>query len=66
MVKKKSNLSTLKYGLKYLKNYKGRLILAIFWSILFVLIPMQLPVITGTLIDGLTINDKNTQFYFME
>ncbi|MGI9010697.1 MAG: ABC transporter ATP-binding protein [Nitrososphaeraceae archaeon] len=63
MVKKKSDISTLKYGLQYLKKYKGRLFLAIFWSILFVLIPMQLPIITGTLIDGLTIKDKPILFY---
>jgi ABC-type multidrug transport system fused ATPase/permease subunit len=63
MVKKKSNISSLKYGLRYLKKYKGRLLLAIFWSILFVLIPMQLPVITGTLIDGLTIKDKPILVY---
>ena len=63
MVKKKSTIATIKYGFKYLKNYKGRLFLAIFWSILFVLIPMQLPVITGTLIDGLTIKDKPILLY---
>ena len=63
MVKTKSSISILKYGLKYLKKYKGRLFFAIFWSILFVLIPMQIPVITGTLIDGLTIKDKPILFY---
>jgi ABC-type multidrug transport system fused ATPase/permease subunit len=65
MVKKKSKtISSLQYGLKYLKKYNGKLILAIFWSVLFVLIPMQVPVITGTLIDGLTINDKDKPILF--
>lgn len=64
MVTKKTTISSLKYGLKYLKKYKGKLTLAIFWSVLFVLIPMQVPVITGILIDGLTINDKDKPILF--
>ena len=64
MIKKQSSLSLFLFGLHYLKHYKGRLILAIFWSILFVLIPMQLPVFMGVLIDGLTITDKDTPILF--
>jgi ATP-binding cassette, subfamily B, bacterial MsbA len=64
---KQESTSPLKYGLKYLKKYRTKLAFAIFWSILFVIIPMQVPVITGTLVDGLTINnsrnDKPLLFY---
>src|ERR671922_51568 len=64
---KQEPTSPLKYGLKYLKKYRTKLAFAIFWSILFVIIPMQVPVITGTLVDGLTINnsrnDKPLLFY---
>ena len=49
-----------------LKIYKGKLLLAIFWSILFVVIPMQIPVITGTLIEGITIKDKDKPILFYE
>ena len=64
MVKKKTNVSTLKYGLRHLTKYKGRLLIAIFWSVFFILIPMQLPLIFGTVIDGLTISGNNKPILF--
>jgi len=48
-----SQISPLKYALRRLKNYKLRLFIAIFWSVLFVMIPMQIPILTGALIDGI-------------
>ena len=46
-------MSPLKYALWRLKRYKKELAVAIFWSILFVIIPMQIPILTGSLIDGI-------------
>ena len=63
----RKNKSIIKYGLTFLKRYRTKLIIAIFWSILFVLIPMQIPVITGTLVDGLDENGENPiSFYSIE
>jgi ABC-type multidrug transport system fused ATPase/permease subunit len=56
MVRTRHTVSPLRYGIKFLKKYRARLAFAIFWSTLFVIIPMQVPVITGTLVDGLDIN----------
>ena len=58
-------MSPLKYGIKYLKKYRIKLGFAIVWSILFTVIPMQVPVITGTLIDGIdnSDDDKPVLFY---
>jgi ABC-type multidrug transport system fused ATPase/permease subunit len=39
---------------RLLKRNAGKLALALFWSILFALLPMQVPILTGALIDGLT------------
>ena len=50
-----ASLSPTKFALKHLKKYRIKLALAIVWSILFLIIPMQIPVITGALIDGLNI-----------
>ncbi|MDQ3840810.1 MAG: ABC transporter ATP-binding protein/permease, partial [Thermoproteota archaeon] len=47
--------SPTKFALKHLKKYRIKLVLAIIWAILFLIIPMQIPVITGALIDGLNI-----------
>jgi ABC-type multidrug transport system fused ATPase/permease subunit len=54
-------MSPLRYGIKYLKKYRVKLTSAIIWSILFAIIPMQLPVITGTLIDGIDNSDLDRQ-----
>ncbi|MBA3750426.1 MAG: hypothetical protein H0X03_05945, partial [Nitrosopumilus sp.] len=51
--------SPLKYGLQYLKKYRIKLALAIIWSTLFAIIPMQIPIITGTLVDGLDLDKNN-------
>lgn len=48
-----SAISPVKYVLKHLKRQRLRLALAIFWSILFVIIPMQIPILTGALIDSI-------------
>jgi len=53
--------SPLKYALHRLKKYKIRLFVAIFWSVMFVIIPMQIPILTGALIDG--INGDNPAIY---
>ena len=40
--------------LSYLRAHKSRLFSALFWRSLYVLIPMQIPVLTGAIVDGLT------------
>jgi len=52
-------LSPLRYALLGLKKHKLKLCIAIFWSILFVIIPMQIPILTGSLIDGLNGDSVN-------
>jgi len=56
-----SQKSPLKYALLRLSNYKIALTVAIFWSIIFVIIPMQIPILTGSLIDG--INGDQASLY---
>ena len=46
-------ISPTKYVFERLKKDKTRLAFAIFWSILFVVIPMQVPILTGALIDDM-------------
>ncbi len=46
-------MSPLRFILKNVGRNKTRLVFAFFWSILFVLIPMQVPILIGALIDGL-------------
>lgn len=46
-------ISPTKYVFERLKKDKTRLAFAIFWSILFVIIPMQVPILTGALIDDM-------------
>lgn len=48
--------SPVKFAFRYLKEYKGRLAFAILCSIIFVIVPMQVPILTGALIDGITGN----------
>ena len=49
------------YGLNYLKKYKLKLFAAVFVSVCYALIPMQIPVITGFLVDGLTMSGNINQ-----
>jgi ATP-binding cassette, subfamily B, bacterial len=51
MSSKSRTSSPSKYVLRRLKKDRLRLSLAIFWSILFVIVPMQIPFLTGILID---------------
>jgi len=46
-----------RFAFRRLARHKGALALALFWSVIFVLTPMQLPVITGAVIDNLRGND---------
>ncbi len=50
----KEEISTIKFGLHYLARYRVKLFLAILSSVLFVLIPMQIIVLTGTLLDSIS------------
>ena len=54
-------ISPLRYALHRLMNYKPRLVSAIFWSVVFVIIPIQIPILTGALTDG--INGGKTCIY---
>lgn len=56
-------MSPERYALWLLKKHKTALFSAIFWSVLFVIIPMQIPILTGALIDG--INGKSVKIYFL-
>jgi ABC-type multidrug transport system fused ATPase/permease subunit len=42
-----------RFALRRLARHKGSFTLALFWSVVFILVPMQVPVITGALIDSL-------------
>ena len=48
-----SNPSPWRWALLRLARHKGQFGLALFWSVVFILVPMQVPVITGALIDSL-------------
>ncbi|TBR22948.1 MAG: ABC transporter ATP-binding protein [Candidatus Nitrosotenuis sp.] len=65
-------VSPVRYVLKRLEKDRLNLVLAIFFSIVFVLIPMQIPVLTGALVDGIDGKDsthvkiyKNIDLSFM-
>ncbi len=47
-------LSPLRFVLGYLRQYRAALLAAIVWSFAFVLIPMQVPFLTGALVNGIT------------
>lgn len=49
----KESISPLRFIIRNLGKHKLRLVSAFFWSVLFVLIPMQVPILSGALIDGL-------------
>src|SRR6266702_4322359 len=42
-----------RFALRRLARHKGPFALALFWSVVFILVPMQVPVITGALVDSL-------------
>jgi ABC-type multidrug transport system fused ATPase/permease subunit len=58
-------MSPLKYCIKYLKKYRIKLGSAIVWSVLFAVIPTQVPVITGTLVDGIDNSDDDKPVLFL-
>ncbi len=43
----------IRFVFRHLKGHRGALALAVFWRSAFALLPMQVPVLTGALIDGL-------------
>src|SRR5260370_34786877 len=45
-----------RFALRRLARHKGPFALALFWSVVFILVPMQVPVITGALVDSLRAN----------
>lgn len=56
-----SQPSSLRIAFQHIRHYKGRLAWALLWRSCFVLLPMQLPVLTGIIVDSLT--GKATSFY---
>ncbi len=44
----------MRFVLGYLRQYRAALLAAIVWSFAFVLIPMQVPFLTGALVNGIT------------
>src|SRR6266446_2117752 len=50
-----------RFALRRLARHRGPFALALFWSVVFILVPMQVPVITGALIDSL--RAKHTRLY---
>lgn len=58
--------SPLKFAFRYLKEYKARLAFAILCSIIFVIVPMQVPILTGALIDGITGNKVKIYGYLLD
>ena len=53
--------SPVAFALRRLARHKGPFFWALFWSVLFVLVPMQVPVITGMAIDSL--RGKHVRLY---
>src|SRR6266498_2903787 len=56
--------SPWRFALRRLARHKLQFGLALFWSMIFVLVPMQVPVITGALIDSL--RSKEVRLYGFE
>src|SRR5258706_15957724 len=56
--------SPWRFALKRLARHKLQFGLALFWSVIFVLVPMQVPVITGALVDSL--RSKEVRVYGIE
>ena len=59
-----SKPSPLRFALRRLGRHKGAFGLALFWSVVFVIVPMQVPVITGAVIDSL--RGKHVKLYGIE
>lgn len=53
--------SPFRMALRHMRHCKARLAWALLWRSCFVLAPMQIPVLTGIIVDGLT--GKATSFY---
>src|SRR6266446_4209757 len=53
-----------RFALRRLARHRGPFGLALFWSVVFILVPMQVPVITGALIDSL--RSKHARLYGFE
>ena len=47
------SISPIKFILIHFKKDRSKLAISIIWSIIFVILPMQVPILTGALIDGL-------------
>src|SRR6266704_4527146 len=60
----KRALSPWRFALKRLARHKLQFGLALFWSMIFVLVPIQVPVITGALVDSL--RSKEVRVYGVE
>ncbi|TRZ89604.1 ABC transporter ATP-binding protein [bacterium] len=61
MMHDNKTISPLRYVLTHLKRDRLGLALALFWSLLFVIIPMQIPILTGALINA--IHKKPVKIY---
>src|SRR6266496_2107339 len=59
-----SKLSPLRFALQRLARHKGAFGLALIWSVVFVIVPLQVPVITGAVIDSL--RGKHVRLYGIE
>ena len=57
----RTSSSPLWVTISYLKDQKGRLAAALGWRSIFILVPMQLPIITGAIVDGLS--GENVSLY---
>ena len=64
MSERGSNPVPWRWALLRLARHKGPFGLAWFWSVVFILVPMQVPVITGALIDCL--KSKHARLYGFE
>ena len=50
---RRGGVSPERYALSRLSRYKLELAVATFWSIVFVMVPMQIPLLTGFAVDGI-------------
>ncbi len=57
----KPSQSPWRFAFRRLARHKVPFALALFWSVVFVLVPMQVPVITGALLD--TLKSKHARLY---
>jgi ABC-type multidrug transport system fused ATPase/permease subunit len=60
-MRENKTISPLRYVLAHLKRDKLGLALALFWSVLVVIVPMQIPILTGALINA--IHKKHVKIY---